>query len=466
MSNVIYDLIIVGSGPASMFAAIKLIDNGYKNIIIIEKGKKRSNNVNENVTEGWSGASGFSDSKVNLTHKSGGTIYELTGLKKFYEYVQEQDQLWLRFQPTDKQRKKYNLKADVNERLFTPNAQAEKLRAKALANHMDLLTFPIRHLGTENVFYIGQNIYDFLIRNGVQILVESEVFKIEKDENIFNVSFTKDDKQESIQSKNVLLTPGRSGSQIFLETMKSFNLKLLNNGVDAGIRFEAPAEIGEFILDYGIYEPKFTYYSKLTKSKVRSFCYSPFGNVALEEYRNTGIKTVNGHSKGDGERSRNLNFSVLVTETFTEPFNNPQAYAESICKLANLLAGGDVLLQRLGDLRSGRRSTPQRIREGATIPTLDATPGDLSLCIPQRYLTAIMEFLEVMDKVIPGINSDHGLLYGMEMKFYSNKVEVDNNSMTKIDGLYVGGDGAGLTRGLAQASVNGLIVADALLNKK
>ena len=212
-------------------------------------------------------------------------------------------------------------------------------------------------------------------------------------------------------------------------------------------------------------EPKFVYYSDLTKTKVRSFCYCREGKVAIEEYRNTGIKCVNGHSEGNGEKTGNLNFAVLASETFTEPFHQPQEYAEAICRLANLLAGGDVLVQRLMDLKSGRRSTPARIRDGATIPTLDATPGDLSLCIPQRQLTAIIEFLDKMDKVMPGIASSHTLLYGMEVKFYSNKVKIDNDSMTEINNLYVGGDGAGYCRGINQSSVNGLLIAEGILRK-
>jgi uncharacterized protein len=459
-----YNLAIIGTGPAGLMCAVKLVDNGIKNILMLEKGKLRSNNDNENVTEGFGGASPFSDGKNLLTHKAGGTLSDLIDFKRFYNLIHEQDELWLRFKTTDEQKKRYNVSEnylDIDDRLFKPNEKTLKFRAKALAHNLDLQTYDIRHWGSDSGYFMVENIYKYLIDNGVDIINEYEVNNLQKHNETFIIN-------EEYHAKNVLVAIGRSGGHFFKRTMESFNIPIKTNGIDIGVRCEMPREIGEKLISYNLYEPKFVSYNNRTKTKVRSFCYCGDKNggfVALEEYRDTGIKTVNGHSYAD-RQSDNLNFAVLATETMTEPFNDPQAYAESICKLVNLLAGDNVLVQRLGDIRAGRRSTPKRIKEGATVPTLmSAVPGDLTLCIPKRQMDAIIDLLEKIDKVMPGVASDHTLLYGMEVKFYSNRVDINEDSMTIIDGLYVAGDGSGITRSLSQASAQGIMVADGILRK-
>lgn len=465
-----YELIIIGTGPGGLFCALNLVRNGYRNILMIDKGSFRRGNPGENVTEGWAGAGAHSDGKVNMTHKVGGTLTDVISMPKFYEYLDIQDQIWLHFMPTSEQktaRMQQNPSADMEARMFKPGHKANQLRAKALANHMELQTYSIRHLGTDNMLDSTFNMYDYLEKNGVTIRLDMEVSAINKNDNgIFNVTAKQNDGYEHrLDARNVLIATGRSGGHFFKKTMENLKVAMTNNGVDIGVRVEVPNDITAGLLQAGIYEPKMLYRTPTFDDPVRTFCWCDSGYVALEEYRDTGIKTVNGHSFAD-KKSDNTNFALLVTKTFTEPFNDPQAYAESISKMANLLSGGNVLVQRYGDFKEGRRTTPSRLNEGALIPTLDtAIPGDLSLVIPYRQMLAISEMLEAMDKVLPGIASKYTLLYGIEAKFYSNKVKIDEHSMTEIDGLYIAGDGSGWTRGLNQAAIQGLMVSEGLLGK-
>lgn len=830
--NKIYDLIIIGTGPAGFFCAIDLVRKRYTNILMIDKGSLRTGKSDENVTEGWAGAGAHSDGKVNMTHKVGGILADVIGLKRFHELLEKQDQMWLDFSPTDEQKKLRQQKspdADLDVRLFVPTDESKILRAKALANHMELETYPIRHLGTDNMLDSTNNILEYLKSNGVEIVLETEVKQIYKykNEEEFVIRVQKKDswcdpefgdyELEHYYGKNVLIATGRSGGHFFRETMQCLDIPMLNNGVDIGVRVEVPNEITDGLLKAGIYEPKMLYRTPTFDDPVRTFCfdketevytkrgfikfsdithndlfysvnpqtqkiefvraiaqqkykftgnlkhflgpridllvtpehrmyvcnrtvsrtevkgkkihkkqyvfkqipqlvpgdsftlngiwegsednikidgkfYNPYdfakfmgyflsegsafkdkkgsdvlvipqfnelkrtemaknlsnagllsdcyngsqttlrindptlkkycqrfgksfekyvpqeikdassmviqafldayclgdgtrrtiknrygngsheevtfytsskkmaddlmelilkigkrpylylnktknketihkngtyaanhdmwhisirkhsntmiknqivndvpyddyvydvtleknhtllvrrnnkivlssncwcdsGFVAIEEYRDTGIKTVNGHSYAD-KKSNNTNFALLVTKTFTSPFDNPQAYAESVSKMANLLSGNSVLVQRYGDFKAGRRTTEKRLNEGALVPTLDAVPGDLSLVIPYRQMLAIGEMLEAMDKVLPGIASKYTLLYGIEAKFYSNRVNIDSNSMTEIKGLYVAGDGSGWTRGLNQAAIQGLVVSEGILNGK
>lgn len=823
MNDKVYDLAIVGSGPAGLFCAIKLVRNGYKNIVLIDKGLLRKGEVGESLTEGFAGAGAHSDGKVNMTHKVGGTIYEAIGMDRFQKLLEEQDQMWLDFSPTIEQRKlrlAQNPRADVESRMFEPNDEAKVLRASALANHMELETYNIRHLGTDNMLDSTNIMYQYLIDNGVDIILGAEVDEVEKEEeNLFNVRYFNvgdsniDTHRDNLIAKEVLISIGRSGGHFFRKVMTSLNIPLKNNGVDIGVRVEVPNVITSKLLKNGIYEPKMLYRSRTFDDKVRTFCYSndtkvytkkgfvlfkdldissdefisvnpetnilewvkatdkqvlPFngkminlkskslnllvtpdhrmyvksqttdrtsgkklsvyknkfknikdlknndrmtcentwngfdsdvvfgghsfsainfsrfmgwylsegstyksnsggyyatisqderkafmlekvlqdckiefskhdnkyymntsntfkdalmklgysyqkyipeeiksftketirvflenfvlgdgstivkkhgyyesgyiqttyytssirlandlcelilksgkrpsfnitkskdklvkhyngeyasnhdmycvrepkslnngfdvikksevyyndfvydvtleknhtllverngkiwwgsncwcdsGFVAEEEYRDTGIKLANGHSFAD-KKSENTNFALLVTKTFSAPFNDPHGYAENFAKLANMLSGGGILVQRYGDFRAGRRSTAKRILEGALIPTLtSAEPGDISLALPYRQLMAIDEMLQAMDKVLPGIASDYTLLYALEAKFFSNKVDIDSDSMTAVNGLYVGGDGSGWTRGLNQAAIQGLVVAEGILRK-
>jgi len=476
----VYDLAIVGAGPSGLFCALKLVRNGYKNIIILDKGELRSGGKDDSLTEGFAGAGAHSDGKVNMTHKVGGTIYEKTGLARYQELLEEQDQMWLDYSPTEEQRKirqALNHRADVESRMFVPGDEALNMRALALANHMELETYNIRHLGTDNMLDSTNIMYKYLVDNGVEIVLNAEVEFIDKNtDDTFNIrtilgtDFDADDGHNNSHNnrytaQNVLVSIGRSGGHFFRKAMSSFNIPLLNNGVDIGVRVEVPNVITKKLLKNGIYEPKMLYRSPKFDDKVRTFCWCDSGYVAVEEYRDTGIKLVNGHSYAD-KKSENTNFALLVTKTFSEPFNDPHGYAEGFAKMANMLSGGNVLVQRYGDFKSGRRSTDKRITEGALVPSLSsAVAGDIALALPYRQMYAIDEMLQAMDNVLPGIASDYTLMYALEAKFFSNKVAIDSDSMTIVDNLYVAGDGSGWTRGLNQAAIQGILVADGLLRK-
>jgi uncharacterized FAD-dependent dehydrogenase len=474
----VYDLAIIGSGPAGLFCALKLVKNGYKNIIIIDKGQLRTGGDDDSLTEGFAGAGAHSDGKVNMTHKVGGTIYEITGLKKYQELLEEQDQMWLDYSPTEEQRKirlAKNPRADIESRMFVPGDEALSMRAKALANHMELETYDIRHLGTDNMLDSTNIMYKYLIDNGVTIKLNREVTHVDKegeDETLFQITTIHPGRPEAqghydwFNAKNVLVSIGRSGGHFFRSVMNSFDIPLKNNGVDIGVRVEVPNVITNKLLKNGIYEPKMLYRSPKFDDRVRTFCWCDSGFVAVEEYRDTKIKLVNGHSYAD-KKSENTNFALLVTKTFSEPFNDPHGYAEGFAKMANMLSGGNVLVQRYGDFKAGRRSTDKRITEGALIPSLStAVAGDIALALPYRQMYAIDEMLQAMDNVLPGIASDYTLMYALEAKFFSNKVDIDSDSMTIVNGLYVAGDGSGWTRGLNQAAIQGILVANGLLGNE
>lgn len=330
----------------------------------------------------------------------------------------------------------------------------EDLRRRVIANGMELVHFPIRHLGTDKSRIIVDNIKRRLEERGVAVCVGCGVSRLNPGMNIFEVVC---EDETCVTAKHVIVVPGRGGAEWFQAEAERLGLEMENNGVDIGVRVEVRDEIMKPVTDL-LYELKAIYYSKTYKDKVRSFCMCPSGFVAMENYR--GLRTVNGHSAKD-IKSRNTNFALLVTKTFTEPFNDPLEYARSISGLANLLAGGSVLVQRLGDLKDHRRSTTQRIKDSFVQPTLpEAVPGDLSLALPHRHLVSLIEMLDALDRIVPGVASDSTLLYGAEVKFYSNRVKVQNSGFeTSIGGLYVAGDGSGYTRGLMQASMHGVVVA-------
>jgi uncharacterized FAD-dependent dehydrogenase len=456
-----YDFVTIGTGPACIFAAVELVRNGYKNILMLEAGELRDDSPNVSLTSGFNGSGGFSDGKLNRHHAVGtSTLPDIVGLKEYYDYLDRQEQIWLDFAPTQEQintRLKQNPNADTTISKFTPNELAHKLRAKSLANNIELSTYPIRHLGSDNAFHITLNLYRYLTDNGVEIKFNSHVNEIKKNFDSYEVKVGKD----TYQSKNIMIGVGRSGSASFIKFMQDLNIPVSHGAVDCGVRVEVPDEICTKLLKAGVYEPKFLYRSKTTDDACRTFCWNPSGFVVGETYAHTGLTTANGHSL-EHTKSGNSNFAILVSKTFTAPFNDPIAYVESICKLANLLSGGGLLVQRFGDLKAGRRSTSQRIAEGSMIPTCDATPGDLSLVLPGRQLQAIVEMLEAMDGVLPGMASKYTLLYGIEAKFYSNNVII-NDRAEVIPGVYVGGDCSGHSRGLNAASVMGLMAAKGIL---
>ena len=324
---------------------------------------------------------------------------------------------------------------------------------------MSLIPARIRHLGTDKCLEILTLMRDHL-EDKCTIRTSDSVMRIIVEDGRYVGVET--NRGEIFHSKYLIAAPGREGSEWFAGQAAQLGLEMITNPVDIGVRVEVPAVVMEQITDV-VYESKLVYYTKSFDDRVRTFCMNPYGVVVAEN--NAGLMTVNGHSNAE-KSSENTNFAILVSKSFTEPFKEPITYGKSIAKLANLLGGG-VIVQRLGDLKAGRRSTVERISRGMVTPTMkEATPGDLSLVLPYRHLTAIIEMLEALDKVAPGVGSRHTLLYGVEVKFYSSRLHLTDLLETKIPNFFAVGDGAGVTRGLAQASVSGVMVAREIKNRE
>lgn len=437
-----YSVIIVGAGPAGIFTALRLINKGINDIILLDMGKdifarnRKSGNGGE-LLSGWGGAGAFSDGKLTFSTEVGGFLNEFIPHKKLVGLFQEADKIYLHYGGTS----------------FMYGGETDKIEeVKKLAKlaGMEFIPMGVRHLGTENCQSILKNIRESLDGKLV-IKTESKVENIlvEKDK----VKGVKLKNGGEIRGRFVVSAPGRVGSGWMQEEAIRLNLTSIPSPVDIGVRVEVPAAILQRITDV-TYEPKLIYYSKSFDDRVRTFCMNPFGEVVTEEV--DGIITVNGHSYAN-KKTDNSNFAILVSSTFTEPFDDPIGYGKYIAKLANLLGKG-VIVQRLGDLLDGRRSTKQRIDKCITRPTLkSAIPGDLSFVLPYRCLKGIIEMLEVMDQIAPGVYSRRTLIYGVEVKFYSHRISLSKKLESEIENLFVIGDGAGITRGLLQASVSGII---------
>jgi uncharacterized FAD-dependent dehydrogenase len=325
------------------------------------------------------------------------------------------------------------------------------LKSKALQHDLHLLDAKVRHLGTDRNVVIMGNIFEYL-NERIEIIFDTEVKDILSENNEFEVVTDKN----SFKSKKLILATGRSGSKWISEVCSKLEIKTESNRVDIGVRVELPAEVFEHITDK-VYESKIVYKTKKYGDMVRTFCMNPHGEVVTEN--TNGIITVNGHSYANPElHTGNTNFALLVSNRFTEPFKNSNEYGESIARLSNMLGGG-VIVQRFGDLVSGRRTNERRMEKSFTIPTLKATPGDLSLVIPKRQLDDIIEMIYALNNIAPGTANEDTLLYGVEVKFYNSKVEVNNNLETKVKGLYILGDGSGVTHSLSQAAASGVYVA-------
>lgn len=458
-TNKTYDVIIIGAGPAGIFTAFELADKGLS-ILVVEKGQdikdRIATNKNKaaagkdrvcNIVCGWGGAGAFSDGKLTLTTEYGGNLSDYMGkdiLMKEIDYV---DSIYCKFGGAD--RKVYG---DENKDLI------HQLKCKAAAADLSLVPARIRHLGTDVNSEILTHMREYL-EGKIDCLFDTMV-----DEILIEKGEVKGVRtgSEIYLCKYLVAAPGREGSEWFVGEVEKMGLSMTSNAVDIGVRVEMPAEVMEHITDI-VYESKLIYFSKSFDDRVRTFCMNPYGFVVTEN--NDGLLTVNGHSYAH-KRSNNTNFALLVSKSFTEPFKEPIAYGKYIARLANLLGGG-VIVQRLGDLMDGRRSTPERIRRGLVQPTMpEATPGDLSLVLPYRHLVDIMEMFQALDKIAPGANSRHTLLYGVEVKFYSSRLELSNKLETKIPNFFAIGDGAGITRGLVQASVAGSVVGREILGRK
>lgn len=454
-----YDVIIVGCGPAGIFTALELVEYGGLDILMIDKGLDIDRRVCPasrglectrvcnpcSILYGWGGAGAFSDGKLHISTEVGGWLSEYVNKGVLAELTEKVDNIYLRFGAPDKL---YGTDLDAMDRISR----------KAAFAGLTLIPVKLRHMGTEKCLEVLRNMYVYL-KGRVDIATGLEVRNILVDNGrVVGVS-TND---LNIYGRYVVLAPGRSGSEWLVNEAKRLGLTMTSNPVDLGVRVEVPAAIMEELTD-ALYEPKFVYYSKHFDDKTRMFCVCPYGRVITERYED--IITVNGESYFK-DKTRNTNFAILVSTMFTEPFKEPIAYGKYIARLANIISGG-VIVQRLGDLRRGRRSTPERISRSIVEPTLkSATPGDLSYVLPYRYLTDIVEMLDALDKVAPGIASDHTLLYGVEVKFYSSRLKLSRELETEIRNLYAVGDGAGVTRSLMQASISGIIAARSILVKE
>lgn len=451
-----YDVIIVGAGPGGIFTALELVklNSGLK-ILLIDKGgdiEHRScpaiiknmpcAEFNCNLCGllcGWGGAGAFSDGKLNLSTQIGGFLNQYFDEGKLSELIKYVDDLYI-------------FHGAPTEVYGTNEKRVQKFIDAAIKYDLKLVPSRIRHLGSDRSVPFLKGIYEVL-NEKIDIKLRTEVEQvIVRDKKAIGV---KTAKGEEIFAEYVILAPGRVGASWLEKEAKRLKLTTINNPVDIGVRVEVPATVTKELTD-ATYEAKLIYYSKKFDDQVRTFCMNPYGEVVKEF--NHGIATVNGHSYAE-KKLENTNFAILVSTFFTEPFHEPIAYGEYIARLANLISGG-IIVQRLGDLKMGKRSTPERIKRGLVNPSLkDATPGDLSFAIPYRCLSDILEMLEAMDNISPGVNSRHTLLYGLEVKFYSMRIKLTNSLETEVPNLFAVGDGAGVSRGLIQASASGVAAA-------
>ena len=461
-----YDVIIIGAGPSGIFCAYELKRLAPETkVLMIEKGRsiearqcpKRKTKVCVgckpcSITTGFAGAGAFSDGKLSLSPDVGGTLPEILGYDKATELIHEADEIYLKF-GADK--KVYGIE---DEQAITD------IRTKAIRANLKLIECPIRHLGTEEGYKIYTRLQHHLEAVGVEIQFMTMVNDILVEDGVAKGVVT--DKGETFYADHIVSGVGREGSEWFSKICKEHDIQTKNGTVDVGVRVEVRDEIMKE-LNEKLYEAKLVYYTPTFDDKVRVFCTNPSGEVATEYYEN-GLAVVNGHAyKSKDMKTNNTNFALLVSKNFTEPFKSPIEYGKHIAQLGNMLSDGKILLQRYGDFRRGRRTTEERLMRNNITPTLkDAVPGDLSLVFPHRIMVAIDEMIQALDKVTPGIASDETLLYGVEVKFYSNKVLVDDKFETNIKGLRAMGDGASITRGLQQASANGLYVARCILGKE
>lgn len=443
-----YKIIIIGTGPSAIFSALTLIEAGLGEIALFEKGKdihERKREKGRDLLCGWGGAGAFSDGKLTLSPRVGGFLNEFISQKELLELLKKADDIYLSFGAPKEIQGKWT---DRTETLYQEAKQVG----------LEFVPMEIRHLGTENCVTILKKIRDFLAGR-VDIFFETPVKEILIEGG--KVKGILLEKGHQIEAQYVICGPGRVGAEWVKKESERLRIPSVPNPVDIGVRVEAPAPI-LLKLTENAYEAKLIYYSKTFDDRVRTFCMNPFGEVVTEVIDD--IITVNGHSYAK-KRTENTNFAILVSSIFTEPFNDPIGYGKYIARLANLLGNG-VIIQRLGDLLDGRRSTPDRIERCITQPTLtQATPGDLSFVLPYRYLKNIMEMLEALDRVTPGIFSRHTLLYGVEVKFYTNRIKLSPALETDIKNLFFVGDGAGVTRGLIQASISGIIASKEIVKR-
>lgn len=451
-----YDAIVVGAGPAGIFCAREMSFGGAR-VALLEKGSsidKRNCPGRKAkctacktcaITCGWGGAGAFSDGKLTLTPNVGGWLPDYMKREKLEELIKEVDKVYLDF--------------GAPEKLHgTDDERTRYWQKKATLADLTLTPIRIRHMGTDKCRNVLGELHANL-EGKIDMMTDFEVETlIVEGKKVTGIVSTEG---ETMLSDNVILAVGREGSSWLMRLFREMGLVVHANLVDLGLRVEvASALLEPLTMDF--YEPKLSFFAKRFEDRVRTFCMNPYGEVCTERYGD--VLTVNGHSYSD-MRTELTNFAILVSTTFTKPFNDPISYGMYIARLANLLGDG-IIVQRLGDLLQGRRSTYKRISRSVIEPSLkEATPGDLSFVLPYRYISDILEMIEAMDKLVEGLYSRNTLLYGVEVKFYSSRPNLNPELMSEIEGLFCIGDGAGVTRGLIQASVSGVVAARAVLNR-
>ena len=454
-----YDVIIIGAGPGGIFSAYELVNKQPNlKIAVFESGKALKNRrcpidgekikscincKSCSIMSGFGGAGAFSDGKYNITNDFGGTLYEYIGKKKALDLMQYVDKINLKY-------------GGEGTKLYT--TAGSKFKTICIQNDLHLLDASVRHLGTDINFVVLENLYAYL-KDKVEFYFDTAVVSVEKTEDGYKVH-TQDNVYEC---RDLVISVGRSGSKWMESVCKELDIPTKSNRVDIGVRVELPAAVFAHLTDE-LYESKIVYRTETYGDRVRTFCMNPKGAVVNEN--TNGIITVNGHSYEDPEKqTENTNFALLVAKHFSEPFKDSNGYGESIARLSNMLGGG-IIVQRFGDLIRGRRSTPKRIEEAFITPTLSATPGDLSLVLPKRILDGIIEMIYALDKIAPGTANDDTLLYGVEVKFYNMEVEVNEKLESRYKGLYIIGDGSGITHSLSHASASGVYVARDIAEKQ
>lgn len=458
-----YDVVIVGAGPAGIFAALELTKlKPGANVLLVDQGRSLSHRtcparitgkcVNCKpcaIISGWAGAGAFSDGKLSLSYEVGGNITDYMPANEAQALIDYADGIYTRFGAPE----------TVHGR---NNPKVSEIAYEASRHNIHLVRCPVRHMGTEYSASTLQNMYDALEQTQGFTFMEQTTAKeilVQDGKTTGVVLQNAKGERITIESPYVVVAPGRGGAEWLTQEAARLGIETRNNEVDIGVRVEVPNSIMDHLTQQ-LYEAKLVYYSDTFENRVRTFCMNP-GGIVSEEHYEGGIAVVNGHSYHEQERrTQNTNFAMLVSTRFTQPFNQPIRYGNYIAQLGNMLTGGGIMVQRLGDLLQGRRTDLSRLRKSTTIPTLTtAVPGDLSFVLPHRHLTSIIESLRAFDKIAPGLYSKNTLLYGVEVKFYSSKLAVDNHFQTAISGLFAIGDGAGITRGLMQASVTGIVVA-------